>query len=37
MEAGLHGSLLEGRAKILKISGWHFGRNGDLKKHSEFN
>ena len=24
------GSLLEGRAKILVIFGWHFGRNDDL-------
>ena len=24
------GSLLEGRAEILKIFGWHFGRNDDL-------
>jgi hypothetical protein len=24
------GSLLEGRAEILKILGWHFGRNDDL-------
>ena len=25
------GSLLEGRAEILKIFGWHFGRKDDLK------
>ena len=24
------GSLFEGRAEILVIFGWHFGRNGDL-------
>ena len=24
------GSLLEGRAEILQIFGWHFGRNDDL-------
>ena len=24
------GSLLEGEAEILKIFGWHFGRNDDL-------
>ena len=26
------GSLLEGRAEILQIFGWHFGRNDDLIK-----
>ena len=26
----LNGSLLEGRAEILKIFGWHFGKNDDL-------
>ena len=26
-----HGSLLEGRAEILQIFGWHFGRDDDLK------
>ena len=26
------GSLLEGRAEILVIFGWHFGRNDDLIK-----
>ena len=25
------GSLLEGRAEILQISGWHLWRNDDLK------
>ena len=24
------GNLLEGRAEILRIFGWHFGRNDDL-------
>ena len=31
------GSFLEGRAKVLQIFGWHFGRNDDIKIHSEFN
>jgi hypothetical protein len=31
------GSLLEVRAEILVIFGWHFGRNDDLINSFEFN